>query len=243
MSDQHKSLAEALAAFQAELPRVGKSQTANTGTYSFRYADLADVSAIVLPLLGKHGLSFAAAPTLDESGRFVLRYALRHVSGGESVSGDYPLPSSGTPQAIGSAITYARRYALCAVTGVAADEDDDGQAAANTRVDPSERHEHAYDPDEQQMLRDGYLAEIEAAKTEQEIAAVGARVREKRAKGELSPGVYQSVARAAARRLAEIAPPTTSPNLDSLPPGRRREMQALDRAVAAAKRERSDGSA
>lgn len=45
------------------------------------------------------------------------------------------------------------------------------------------------------------------------------------------------------RAAQQDQPPVVAPNLDSLPPGRRREMQALDRAVAAAKRERSDGSA
>ena len=122
------SLAEALAAFQSELPPIGKANTANTGTYSYSYADLADISRAVMPLLGKHGLSFTSFPTLDEGGRFVLRYTLRHASG-ESDSGSYPLPANGSAQQMGSAISYARRYALSAVTGIAPDEDDDGKAA------------------------------------------------------------------------------------------------------------------
>jgi hypothetical protein len=61
--------------------------------------------------------------------RFVLRYTLTHVPSGEFQTGDYPLNLS-DPQKMGSAITYARRYALLAVTGIAAeDEDDDGDAA------------------------------------------------------------------------------------------------------------------
>jgi hypothetical protein len=61
-------------------------------------------------------------PTVSE-GKFVLAYELRHTSG-EQIDGLWPLPDRGTPQEIGSAITYARRYSLCAVTGVAPADDD-----------------------------------------------------------------------------------------------------------------------
>src|SRR5690606_31859835 len=119
---------------------------------------------IVLPLLGKHGLSFSARPTLDEAGRFVLAYSLRHESG-DSEDGAYPLPTTGTPQQVGSAITYARRYALCAVTGVAADEDDDGNSTRDLNMSPGP-HEYAYDAAEQEQLREAYEAEIEKASSE-----------------------------------------------------------------------------
>lgn len=128
------ALAGALAAFQAELPAIGKNETATVvtskGRYSYSYASLGDISKIIEPLLGKHGLSFAALPTLadGDAGRFVLRYVLMH-SSGQYLSGAYPL-NGNTPQEIGSSITYARRYTLCAVTGVAPDEDDDGAAAS-----------------------------------------------------------------------------------------------------------------
>jgi hypothetical protein len=122
-----KSLAEALAMLQTRLPEIKKDQTANTGTYSYTYADLAQVSRAVLPVLGGLGLSFSAKPTMS-GGQFVLAYRLLHVSG-EDDTGEYPLPTGGTPQSMGSAITYARRYCLCAVTGVAPEDDDDGAAA------------------------------------------------------------------------------------------------------------------
>ena len=120
---RHETLAAALAAFQAELPTVEKGSTAKVATksgpgYSFEYADLADVSARVLPVLGRHGLAWMTRPTMSD-GAFNLVYELRHESG-ETVEGVYPLPPGNTPaQQLGGAITYARRYALCAVTGVA----------------------------------------------------------------------------------------------------------------------------
>lgn len=137
---EHLSLDTALAAFQAELPRVGKDSTAQVrsekGSYSYRYADLSEISPIVLPLLARHGMSWSTRPTFIGEGlfsgepRFVLHYRLAHTSG-DCIEGHYPLPAAGSsPQVLGSYITYARRYALLAVTGVAPGGDDDDAAAA-----------------------------------------------------------------------------------------------------------------
>jgi hypothetical protein len=136
------ALNAALAAVQSQLPRIDKGKTAKVpmkagGTYTYTYADLADVSALVLPLLGDNGLSFTCWPTLVGN-RFVLRYELLHQSG-QSKGGEYPLPIDAGAQALGSAITYARRYTLCAVTGVAPDDDDD--AAAAEGIKQAERDE------------------------------------------------------------------------------------------------------
>lgn len=129
-----KGLAQALATLQTRLPEIKKDQTAKVKTktgdnYSYKYVDLAQISRALLPILGELGMSFTTKPTMT-GGQFVLAYKLLHVSG-ESEEGEYPLPTGGTPQSMGSAITYARRYCLCAVTGVAPDEDDDGAAAQN----------------------------------------------------------------------------------------------------------------
>ncbi len=135
-----ETLAAALAAFQAELPVVEKTAAAiiqgekdgRKFTYGYKYADLAAITAVVLPLLGKHGLSFTSRPTIGPNG-FVLSYKLRHASG-ESDDGEWPLPDPvrTKPKTVGSAITYARRYALCAATGLApGDEDDDGKEASD----------------------------------------------------------------------------------------------------------------
>lgn len=133
------NLASALAAFQAELPRVG---TDNLGVipgkdgkqgFKYKYANLAEVSHAALPLLAKHGLSWSCKPTLLD-GKLVLHYALRHVSG-ELDEGFWPL-QGGTPQQLGSSITYGRRYCLTAVTGIAPDDDDDGAAASHAAAAP-----------------------------------------------------------------------------------------------------------
>jgi hypothetical protein len=128
------NLPAALARVQAQLPKIEKGKTATVtmkagGSYSYKYADLADAVEKTYPLLATHGLSFSASPTLNAA-RFVLAYALLHASG-EERSGEYPLPdpTSARPQDIGSAITYARRYSFCAVTGLVTEEDDDGNLA------------------------------------------------------------------------------------------------------------------
>ena len=137
MSDAPDSLPAALAQLQTRLPRIPKDERATvtsqrTGkTHSYTYANLATVSQKILPLMGELGLSFLAKPTYGPGGEFALTYSLQHVSGGRE-DGVYPLPSpaEASPQQIGSAITYARRYCLCAVTGVSPDDDDDDAAAA-----------------------------------------------------------------------------------------------------------------
>lgn len=138
----------ALSALQGRLPRISKDLTANvkserTGAqFKYSYADLAQISRELLPLLSELGMAFVARPTWND-GRFVLAYELLHTSG-EFKDGEYPLPDRGTPQEIGSAITYARRYCLCAVTGLAPDDDDHDavaaeKAARRQRREPQQR--------------------------------------------------------------------------------------------------------
>jgi hypothetical protein len=136
-------IAAALSKLQADLPTVAREQTGEIkgttkdGTrysYEYTYANLASVTKLLYPRLGELGLSFTAAPSINDRGQFVLRYALLHASG-QSIRGEYPLPTDvKSPQAMGSAITYARRYCLCSVTGVVTD-DDDGAAAEHAARD------------------------------------------------------------------------------------------------------------
>jgi hypothetical protein len=132
------NLNKALAAFQSGLPKIRKGEEGRvSGTtkdgkpysYTYKYADLSDISPMVLTLLGAHGLSWVTRPTMI-NGAFGLAYELRHESG-EMLDGVYPLHYDTLgPQDLGKEITYARRYALCAVTGIAPGDDDDDAASA-----------------------------------------------------------------------------------------------------------------
>jgi len=124
-------IAKALAAFQADMPTVAKNKTAKVptksgGSYSYTYADLADVTEAAMPLLSKHGLSFACLPGEAEHGP-MLTGTLLHTSG-ESLSGSLPIRGA-TPQEVGSSLTYMRRYLLGCITGLVTDDDEDGALA------------------------------------------------------------------------------------------------------------------
>lgn len=125
----HHSLVAALAAFQRELPTVPKNATGQVpGKREHKYAKLDDLNGAVLPRLAAFGLSWSCEPTRDDAGRRVLRWVLAHAPTGDYRTGEWEL-AGGTNWEIGSALTYARRYCLESVTGVAATEDDDGRAA------------------------------------------------------------------------------------------------------------------
>jgi ERF superfamily protein len=134
-------LAAALSAFQAEAPTFPKSKTAKvkskrTGAeYTYTYAALGDILPIVGPLLAKHGLAWSAKPGISDTGDLVLNYALLYMSG-EVDAGVMPLgvDRNCAPQELGSAITYARRYALTAQLNLATEEDDDGKAAQDSKA-------------------------------------------------------------------------------------------------------------
>lgn len=132
-TDGTAALAAALAKVQNELPKIERDRTVTVETkkgddYTYSYVTLAHLSEVVLPLLAKHGLSFAAMPGAGSDGKMCVRYHLLHDSG-ERLSGEFPISGEGGIQMIGGRITYARRYCLAALVGVAADEDDETRLA------------------------------------------------------------------------------------------------------------------
>ena len=131
-----KSLDEALCMLQADPPVLLKDKKGQVGNQKTKYADLVQVNAVVLSRLNALGVIYKTKPTLRaEDPKFVLAYSLKHVASGTEEAGEYPLKLSENPMQMGSAITYARRYVLLAITGIAAeDEDDDGHAASGHRT-------------------------------------------------------------------------------------------------------------
>lgn len=131
-------LAKALLAAQRV---IQKSQVAKNGSndhFGSTYAQLPDVIDAVIPVLNEHGVVVIQLPvpaTKDE--HLALTTTLIHADSGESVSGTAEVPlSKHDPQAYGSAITYCRRYALQAVLGLKA-ADDDAEAAVGRAVPKS----------------------------------------------------------------------------------------------------------
>jgi len=139
------ALYTALAAAQSELKNPEKTKDGKVkGTakasgkdyeYSFKYADIGDVLEAVLPVFSKHGLS-VMQPTKIAEGSIILITRIAHTAGA-MIESEYPVCGlNGNHQAMGAALTYARRYALTTLIGIAAVDDTDGEGAADVGEGP-----------------------------------------------------------------------------------------------------------
>jgi len=96
--------------------------------FKSRYADLSAVRDCVIPVLAKYEISLVQTTDIID-GKIILVTSLCH-SSGQYISSRMPvIAEKPTPQSLGSALTYARRYALSAIVGIASEEDDDGNEA------------------------------------------------------------------------------------------------------------------
>ena len=121
-------LSKAFAKMQMELEQPLKN--ANNPFFKSKYVPLENVVDSITKASSKHGLSFTQFPSSDENGNVTVGTMVMHESG-EWIEYD-PIrlkPAKNDPQAVGSAITYAKRYALSAIFGITSDNDDDGNEA------------------------------------------------------------------------------------------------------------------
>lgn len=131
-SAEFEKVYAAFVATQAEFTpvqkmRVGRVKSQRTGAeYTYKYADLADVLAMALPVLTKHGLGLLQ-PHVVKNGQLRLATRLIHTSGQWLQSYGLPLSENLEPQAFGSLLSYWRRYDVCALLGIAAEDDLDAQ--------------------------------------------------------------------------------------------------------------------
>lgn len=136
-SEQINELIDALSKAQGEI--VGALKDSKNPFFKSNYADLASVMDAIRSPFSKNGLAYVQTTEADEQGVCVTTM-LAHKSG-QWIRGKLRMmPKDATPQGIGSCITYARRYALAAIAGVA-QIDDDGNAASGrdekgTTTDP-----------------------------------------------------------------------------------------------------------
>jgi len=132
-----RTFGEAFLELQSQIPRITKTAEAQVGTRKTSYADLPSIHEAVFPILHRHRFAWHTDPDLlrpeGQQPQFVLRWELEFIPTGQTRAGVYPLPSN-TPQTMGGAITYARRYVLNAVLGIAPAEDDDDAAGAETEA-------------------------------------------------------------------------------------------------------------
>lgn len=126
-SDELKNLAKALAKFQADIKDPARDK--DNPYFKSKYVALDGLLDAVRPVLAANGLSFIQSPVSNGQDMGVATL-LMHDSGEWIESDPFMLHAvKNDPQAGGSAITYARRYSLSAVLGVAWDDDDDANMA------------------------------------------------------------------------------------------------------------------
>lgn len=128
-STEIDKIAPALVAALAIPAHMTKNKTADTGSYSYRYVDLAAVMAHSRQVLKVHGLCVMQSAS-TEGDEVLISTTILHESGQFLTVAPLRLPMGKTAQQAGSAITYARRYALTALLGIVADDDDDGAKAS-----------------------------------------------------------------------------------------------------------------
>src|SRR5581483_312555 len=130
MSRTIGAIAAALAKAQGEmkLPEKNRTVTVQTktgGKYTFEYADLAAINAVIREPLSKNGLAYTHIMSRDEQGPHLLTMLVH--SSGEWFSSRYPLPSTADPRDLGGQITYGKRYSISALIGCVADDDNDAE--------------------------------------------------------------------------------------------------------------------
>lgn len=122
---QSSNVHTAMLSIQSQLVNPIKNAKANYG----KYATLPELRDEITPILYGAGLYLTQLVQHCDKGA-VLESIITHAETGTSIKSEMPLMlEKQTPQGMGSAITYARRYALCAMLNIAADEDDDGAGA------------------------------------------------------------------------------------------------------------------
>ncbi len=254
------TIAAALAKAQGELTNPEKSLTATIRSpfpreadRTFRYASLASGLDIVRKSLGQHEIATVQTTAIDpESGQIRLTTLLAHASG-EWISSDWPVcPISETanPHRMGAALTYARRYALFALVGIAGEDDldapdllddpspivqapvDVGHTTSNHRkpfngpVHKPRRPRPVLAAEPSAALRDQLVAEITSLANADELALWAHR--RLSAKNTLTADDSRAVEAAYARVLGTLDPPhSDDPILNSSP-----NLQAVSEQVA-----------
>jgi hypothetical protein len=258
-SDRVGALAAALAKAQAEIANPEKSLTATIvspflrgASRTFRYAPLSSGLDLVRKCLGQHEIATVQTTAIDrDSGLIRLTTTLVHASG-EWVSSDWPVCSVGetaAPHRLGAALTYARRYALFTLVGIAGEDDLDapdlpvaamspeaqmnpprpeqGAAGVELAAQASEkrlRTEKAkapsLPPDASENLRNRLIAELEQLVGPEALATWAHRALP--LKNQLATADAQTVETAFAAKLTQIG------ESEALPPSKKQKADNLD---------------
>lgn len=155
-SESIKTILESLGKAQAEFPTLPKEANG----YNYKYTDLDTVITTLRPILTKHNIGFLQSLTIVENGRWGITTRLFHHSTGEWLEDTTPLPEvnlskGNAAQNVGAAITYMKRYSLCAFLGVSCDEDPDGKPDGNPDFNARKNNQTNEAPKEKLTLAGG----------------------------------------------------------------------------------------
>lgn len=130
-SESITKLLESFTKAQADFPTLPKDKNG----YNYRYTDLDTVISTVRPILAKYNLGFMQALTTLESGKWAISTRIFNNAGewieDTTTLPDVSLAKGNAAQNVGAAITYMKRYTLCAMLGISSDEDPDGKPDGN----------------------------------------------------------------------------------------------------------------
>lgn len=133
-SESIKNLLPALMDAQKEIPTMPK----NAKAYGYNYTDLDTITSVIKPILARHNISYMQSVGMDDEGRSTLTTRV-FSRDGEYIEDVTLLPviqsaKNNSAQTMGMAITYVRRYALCAMLGITSDEDVDANTVMGNSV-------------------------------------------------------------------------------------------------------------
>lgn len=130
MSQEVDDISAALAKVQSELKQPKFNRMVNYGATKFAYADLSECLSVAIPILAKYGIAFTST---EYDGNLITML----IKGNQWIKSTTKLPERAKMQDRGSDRTYTRRYALVALLGMAAEDDDDASIADNTGKMPT----------------------------------------------------------------------------------------------------------
>lgn len=188
-SDSVAKIAPAL--IEAKLMFKAAVKDAENPHFRSKFVSLQGVHDAIDEGLARNGLIAMQPTRIGEDGKTVLVTTLLH-SSGEWIAGEYPITAAkaNDPQAEGSAMTYARRYALMAMVGIAPEDDDGNAASAAAKVAKPKRAVEPVDFDRQ----------IAAASTTDDLSKVGAAI----AAAEMDPADRTKLRASFTARMVEV---------------------------------------
>lgn len=177
MSQEINEISQALSNFQGSIKQPDLSKEVKVKTkggyeYKFKYADLSTCVKAATPVLKENGLAVAQ---LISNGYLIT--LLTHKSG-QWLRSDLEIGNYNDYQALGSAITYLKRYSYCAILGIVADSDDDANAACGNMATIKDTRKKATAKTVEEPMPivasspDNAIAQANAAATMDELMAV-----------------------------------------------------------------------